>query len=229
VTAGRTQPCRLRLVGHNLAPLLDDALTSCGATSEHPQPDCGVRDGLVLSTLDGGVRWSVQQRGTNPPLYGVSFIDSLHGWAVGSCSVIHTDNGGTTWLSTSKNIPDKWLNVVGTMNGTSNPSRSYIVCGHFDSLSPDPMNRAPGADDDANGTSVVLEAARILKDFPFLASIKFICFSGEEQWMLGSQHYAREASYAGEDIAAVLNFDMVGYGNPPTCNDPRKARHFFSV
>ena len=172
-------------------------------------------DGVVLSTRDGGVRWTVQQRGANPPLYGVSFVDSLHGWAVGICSVIHTDNGGTTWLSATKNIPDKWRNVIGTKNGTSNPSRSYIVCGHFDSFSQDPMNRAPGADDDASGTSVVLEAARILKDFPFLASIKFVCFSGEEQWLLGSEHYVRGAFYAGEDIGGVLNLDMVGYGGPP--------------
>ena len=174
-------------------------------------------EGLVLSTQDGGVHWNVRVRqgaGT-PSLFGVSFVGNLRGWAVGYCLLNRTDDGGASWLPLTKNVPDKWENVVATIHGTSTPSRSYIVCGHFDSISPEAMTKAPGADDNASGTSVVLEAARILGSFPFLSSVKFICFSGEEQWLLGSYHYAHGASLAGEDIAAVLNLDMVGYGSPP--------------
>jgi len=173
--------------------------------------------GTVLCSQDGGQHWSVQVKGDRNtfPLYGVSFSDSLHGLAAGKAYLIRTEDGGLTWHSLSRKFPDTWQNVVATKKGTVDPSKTYIVCAHFDDISEQFSTWAPGADDDASGTSVVLETAKILKDFPFLASIKFICFSGEEQGLLGSTHYAAEAELAVENIGAVLSFDMVGYGSLP--------------
>ena len=169
--------------------------------------------GIVIHTEDSGVTWTQQPSGTYVILYGVSCMDASRGWAVGNGAVVRTEDG-ETWPSINDNMPDQWRNVVATVTGTATPARNYIVCGHYDSYSPTPMVLAPGADDNATGTSVVLEAARVLKDFPFRSSIKFICFSAEEQGLLGSNHYAGHARAAGDDIGGVLNFDMVGYGTP---------------
>jgi hypothetical protein len=125
-----------------------------------------------------------------------------------------TTNGGASWASRSERIPDAWKNVVATLEGSKFPSQIYILCGHYDSISDDPMVRAPGADDNASGTSLVVSAARILKDYSFESTIRFICFSGEETGLYGSNHYARDARARREDIRAVLTFDMIAYGSP---------------
>ena len=66
-------------------------------------------------------------------------------------------------------------NLIITKTGTTYPDKYVIICGHFDSIT------GPGVNDNGSGTSVILEAARILKDVPTQYSIKFIHFSGEEQ------------------------------------------------
>ncbi|ATN05168.1 leucyl aminopeptidase [Chryseobacterium indologenes] len=100
------------------------------------------------------------------------------------------------------------INLVITKTGTLYPNKYVIVCGHFDSLN------GPGVNDNGSGTSIILEAARILRDVPTEYSIKFIHFSGEEQGLLGSKHYANTVAYQGNtrvlDTRLVFNLDLVG-------------------
>jgi peptidoglycan/xylan/chitin deacetylase (PgdA/CDA1 family) len=123
-------------------------------------------------------------------------------------------------------------NVVATLPGTSNPEKIIIVCGHLDSCG----NRdsaynwstdwytmpAPGADDNATGIAIMLETARILASAPpeytQRCTVKFVAFTKEESNPMvvsgshhGSVHYANAAAVRGDDIAAVLNVDMVGF------------------
>lgn len=99
-------------------------------------------------------------------------------------------------------------NLVITKTGTVYPDKYVIICGHFDTIT------GPGVSDNGSGTSILLEAARILKDVPTEYSIKFIHFSGEEQGLKGSYHYADNIAYQGSirnlDIKLVFNIDQVG-------------------
>jgi aminopeptidase YwaD len=99
-------------------------------------------------------------------------------------------------------------NLVITKTGTVYPNKYVIICGHFDSI------YGPGVNDNGSGTSIILEAARILKDVPTEYSIKFIHFSGEEQGLRGSTHYANNVAYQNGtrvlDIKLVFNLDQVG-------------------
>lgn len=99
-------------------------------------------------------------------------------------------------------------NLIITKKGTVYPDKYVIICGHFDTVV------GPGVSDNGSGTSILLEAARILKDVPTEYSIKFIHFSGEEQGLKGSYHYADYIAYQGStrklDIKLVLNIDQVG-------------------
>ncbi len=98
-------------------------------------------------------------------------------------------------------------NIEATLYGTNETSNAiYIICGHYDTVS-----GCPGADDDASGVATVLSAAFILSKYSFDYTIRFLAFSGEEQWMLGSHEYAREAYENGDNIIAVLNVDMIGF------------------
>ena len=104
-----------------------------------------------------------------------------------------------------------WRNVEATLPGVSEPERIYIVCAHADSISQEPMTDAPGADDNASGTAAVMMAADVLSDHQFEYTIRFVNFSGEEQGMLGSAAYAARSRARGEDIAGVINLDMLGW------------------
>ncbi|NIF05893.1 M20/M25/M40 family metallo-hydrolase [Chryseobacterium sp. Tr-659] len=99
-------------------------------------------------------------------------------------------------------------NLIITKTGTLYPDKYVIICGHYDTII------GAGVSDNGSGTSIILEAARILKDVPTEYSIKFIHFSGEEQGLLGSKHYVNNVAYeAGVqklDIKLVLNIDQVG-------------------
>jgi Zn-dependent M28 family amino/carboxypeptidase len=45
--------------------------------------------------------------------------------------------------------------------------------------------------------------------YAFNHTIRIVAFSGEEQWMLGSEVYVQEAYKNGDDIVVALNVDMI--------------------
>ncbi len=104
-----------------------------------------------------------------------------------------------------------WRNVVATKPGLTDPDDIYVVCAHVDSISNDPYNYAPGADDNASGTTAVMIAADILSQYDFGSTIRFVTFTGEEQGLHGSHYYAQDAYYQGDNILGVLNLDMIAY------------------
>lgn len=106
-------------------------------------------------------------------------------------------------------------NVIGIKRGQEPESVYLVLCAHFDSYSGSPQEFAPGADDNGSGTALVLEVARILKDYHFQHNIRFIAFSGEEEGLLGSEAYCYQARNLHYDsIIACLNGDMFAYTLP---------------
>ena len=109
----------------------------------------------------------------------------------------------------------------------------FIVSGHMDSLSSrwtDPVPDAPGADDDASGTSVSVESARLLSKIaaagksPFRATLLFAAVSGEEQGLLGSQHLLEWTRQQGYTVGGMLDDDIVGADLAP--GGPHRVRLF---
>ncbi len=106
-------------------------------------------------------------------------------------------------------------NVYAVLTGTNAASakRVVLVTGHYDSRNSDILDAkgdAPGANDDASGTAVSLECARVLSKLKFPATIIFLAVAGEEQGLNGSRHFAKMAKDQGWDLEAVLNNDIVG-------------------
>ena len=104
------------------------------------------------------------------------------------------------------------VNVLGFQQG-EDPKRVIIVQGHIDSRVSDVMDAtsdAPGANDDASGVALVIEAARILSKQKFKATIVYAILSGEEQGLWGGQLLAETAKERGWTVTAVLNNDIVG-------------------
>ena len=116
--------------------------------------------------------------------------------------------------------PTQITNVYAVMKGTDPDAskRIVLVTGHYDSRNSDTLDTtgaAPGANDDASGTSVSLECARVLSQMKFPATIIFLTVAGEEQGLNGSRHFAQMAKTLGWNIEAVLNNDIVGGDRNP--------------
>lgn len=98
-------------------------------------------------------------------------------------------------------------NLVVTKIGTVFPNTFLIVCGHYDSIV------GTGTNDNGSGVVSILEIARLLQNIPTEYSIKFINFAGEEDGLVGSQHYVSSVVNATSpklDIRLVFNLDEVG-------------------
>ncbi|MCI0515323.1 M28 family peptidase, partial [candidate division KSB1 bacterium] len=109
-------------------------------------------------------------------------------------------------------------NVVGLLPGQDATLRHeyMVIGGHIDHCGISAQGHAYfGADDNASGTAVVMELARIFAAQPqrLKRSVLFIGFGGEEQGLRGSQYFAANPTVPAEQICLMFNFDMVGMGN----------------
>ena len=107
-------------------------------------------------------------------------------------------------------------NVVATLPGTVTPDQVYVFGGHHDSYSyGNPMQVAPGADDNASGTAATLEVARAMMATGYQpdATIKFVTFAAEEYGLYGSADFAQKAVASGLNIKLMINHDMISYTN----------------
>jgi hypothetical protein len=126
--------------------------------------------------------------------------------------------------------PTPITNVYAIMRGSDpqEAGRIVLVTGHYDSRSTDVLDAssaAPGANDDASGTAVSLECARVLSQLRLPATVVFLAVAGEEQNLGGSAHFARTARERGWNIEAVLDNDIVG-GDRNPAQDPSTVRVF---
>src|SRR5690606_30249713 len=113
-------------------------------------------------------------------------------------------------------------NVAGMLPGSDPVLRNtyVVVSAHIDHTgicapgSPDPI--CNGADDDASGTSAIMELAEAFSQLPVAPkrSIIFLGVSGEEKGLLGSSYFADNPTVPIEKIVANVNIDMIGRNNP---------------
>lgn len=110
-------------------------------------------------------------------------------------------------------IGQTWKNLILTIPGKKRPQEVVIMSAHFDSTSGGiqnpPYPASPGADDNASGSASLLEAARLLRDVPLDRTVKLIWFTGEEQWLFGSDAYVNSHDLSG--VVGVVNMDMFAY------------------
>jgi hypothetical protein len=127
--------------------------------------------------------------------------------------------------------PTNLTNVYAVLKGTTDPDRVYVVSGHYDSMCTSPTDAkcdAPGANDDASGTAVSIELARVMSKRKFDATIIFMTVPGEEQGLLGATYFAQQAVDKKMNIEGMFTNDIVG-GVTSQKNSPnRKMVRVFS-
>ncbi len=110
-------------------------------------------------------------------------------------------------------------NVIGFIDHGA--GQTIVIGAHYDhlgyggsgSLSPKEKAIHNGADDNASGTSVLMELANALKEGPKNNNYLFIAFSGEEKGLWGSNYFTKNPTIPLESINYMINMDMVGMLN----------------
>lgn len=94
------------------------------------------------------------------------------------------------------------------VEGTTRPTETIVMGAHFDSINQNGGN-APGADDNASGSSNLLEALRVILAGPRIErSLEFFWYAGEESGLLGSAEVAQSYKRDKRDVIAALQLDM---------------------
>ncbi|NDV16496.1 M20/M25/M40 family metallo-hydrolase [Muricauda sp. TY007] len=131
-----------------------------------------------------------------------------------------------TYRDTLSNFKKTSYNIVGVIEG-NNPDLKdeFILIGaHYDHIGTiEPENGdyiANGANDNASGTSTVLEMARYFgTQKTNERSLIFALFSAEEKGLLGSKHLAKKLKEQDLNLYTMLNFEMTGV--------PLKGKDYF--
>jgi hypothetical protein len=119
--------------------------------------------------------------------------------------------------------PIKTENVLGFLEGSDKKDELLVVTAHYDHIGVkkdgegDLINN--GADDDASGTSTVMELAKIFMQAKQEGkgprrSILFMLVTGEEKGLLGSDYYTQNPVFPLENTVVDLNIDMIGRRDP---------------
>ncbi|WP_421812909.1 M28 family metallopeptidase [Flagellimonas sp.] len=131
-----------------------------------------------------------------------------------------------TYRDTLSNFKKPAYNIVGMIDGNDpNLKDEYILIGaHYDHIGTiKPENGdyiANGANDNASGTTSVLEMARYFgTQKTNKRSLIFALFSAEEKGLLGSKHLAKKLKEEDLNLYTMLNFEMTGV--------PLKGKDYF--
>jgi hypothetical protein len=116
------------------------------------------------------------------------------------------------FIGRSKNDSE---NVIAYLKGTEKPNEFVIISAHYDHLGIREDNVFNGADDDASGTSAVMEIARVFKNASKEGngpkrSIVFLNVTGEEEGLFGSNYYVEHPVFPLMNTVVDLNIDMIG-------------------
>ncbi len=125
----------------------------------------------------------------------------------------------TIGLRTKKS---RGTNILGFIPGDGSSDEIIIVGAHLDhlgyggkgsgSLQPDKNAIHNGADDNASGIAGLIELAEKLANNPkpLKKDVLFVAFDAEEKGLLGSKHFVNNSVINLENVAAMLNMDMIG-------------------
>ncbi|CAN5461059.1 hypothetical protein BH11BAC1_BH11BAC1_01740 [soil metagenome] len=106
-------------------------------------------------------------------------------------------------------------NVIGFLEGTDRKEEVIVLTAHYDHLGIRDSLIYYGADDDASGTTAVMEMAKVFTEaanegYRPRRSILFMTVSGEEKGLLGSKYYVKYPVIPLANTVANLNTDMIG-------------------
>jgi len=116
-------------------------------------------------------------------------------------------------------------NVVGMVAGTDPVLKNEIIVvgAHLDHVRPQQGQVCNGADDNASGSSGVMEIAEAVAMNPCKRTVVFITYTAEEMGLIGSRYFVSSDAYAKEQLKFNINMDMIGRSG--TNNEESRAHY----
>jgi len=111
-------------------------------------------------------------------------------------------------------------NIIATQKGEKSNPYTIVFSAQYDC-----NKKSPGALDNGAGVAALLTIAEVLSVYRFNHTIKYIAFSGEEQGLLGSYSYVKNAYENNQKILGVINADIIG-NNTYDTNYPNLIRAY---
>ncbi len=165
---------------------------------------------------------------------GVWGIGAARRWVLSQFQSFSAENEGrllSGYFQFNREVCDvvgQHRNIMAVLPGTDpDPNGVILVEGHIDSRCEvlcDTSCLAEGVEDNASGTALVMDLARVLSKYSFKNTIVFMVVIGEEQGLLGAEAFAIYCKNNGIPLRAVLNNDVVGgvicghTSSPPSCS-----------
>jgi hypothetical protein len=138
-----------------------------------------------------------------------------------AASKLPTADGATVTMTVHEvpSTPRQTFNAIGYLPGTDPQAGTLLLSAHLDHLGIGrPVNGDSiynGANDDAAGTTAVMELAHALAAGPPLRrSVLFVCYGSEEMGTLGSTYFGHHPPVPLKDMVANLEFEMIGNQDP---------------
>jgi aminopeptidase YwaD len=111
-------------------------------------------------------------------------------------------------------VQHKNNNICAYLNGTENNDTVIVFSAHYDHLGG--MGKTtyfPGGNDNASGTSVVMNLAKYYVAHPPKYKTVFLLFAGEEAGLLGSKYFVENSPIDLKKIKFLMNLDLLGTGD----------------
>jgi len=195
----------------------------------------GINNGINSDSLKSYIfkLASFENRNTGSDTTSLTIgIGAARKWAYDKFEQISADNENrliSSYLQFDQQICNmtQHKNVFAVLPGTDTADNKVIVIeAHMDSRCDDGCDSlclAEGIEDNASGTALVLELARIMSKYTYKNTLVFMTTVGEEQGLYGANAFATYAVDSGIQIEAVLNNDVIGgiicgeTSSPPSC------------
>jgi hypothetical protein len=175
-----------------------------GADSPHQLPGAWISTEIAEAIVQSGTRGKVQLKNLQE-------------------EIIHTRSSRSFTMDVTAQLKWTTQSATGTLHNVASVIRGYsprtdeavIIGAHRDHFGLQAGLLFAGADDNASGTAVMLEVARVLASAPAAPrrSILFLSLSGEEQGLLGSRLYVSQPIVPLEKTTSMINIDHAGVGN----------------
>ncbi|OJT25091.1 hypothetical protein BO221_11985 [Archangium sp. Cb G35] len=94
-------------------------------------------------------------------------------------------------------------NVIAEHKGVTHPEEVVIIAAHYDVY-------YAAADDNSTGVAAMVELARVLSQYKFDRTLRFVGFDLEELGYLGSHRYVESLGNS-KEVVLTVNFDSLGY------------------
>jgi hypothetical protein len=170
----------------------------------------------LLGMLGGTTRTPIRLAGDPAPAGRATFV-LVHADAAAKLADGSTLSVAVKLLPEAK--PRRTFNAIGYLPGSDPNAGTILLTAHLDHLG---IGRAVngdaiynGANDDAAGTTAVLEMAHALAAGPKLKrSVLFVCYGSEEVGELGSTYFGQHPPVPLKSLVANLEFEMIGSQDP---------------